>query len=236
MVSEPGERLACDFLGPFPPDDWYIHCMIDCFDDFVELTTHDDCTALSAATSLLTVAGRTGLPREILSDSGPAYISELIREFLEFFETNHRFILPYRPQANLAERCNKEVLRHLRAICFDFRVKENLRPYVPMVQRLCNSSFNRRVGTAPMRIRYGDTITLNRGLLPVWTSHGQVRSYEDYVGQLSQQLDNMVAASQEYQAAERQQYLDRSPPNPHVIPMEIMFWCPTPLQLDLRTR
>ena len=214
QVSEPGERLAIDFLGPFPPDDWYIHVMIDMFDNFLEMTDEPDATARSAAHSLLTVAGRYGMAKDILSDMGPAYISEVIKHLVVFLEAGHKFTVPHRPQANPSERTNQEVLRHLRAICFDFRCKETLRQDLPLVQRIINSAVVRRLGTAPMRIRFGDSITLDRGLINVWKQRDTVESVETYVDQLTQRVENIIAASQRFQSQELARHMSATPADP----------------------
>ena len=59
-----------------------------------------------------------GLPRSIISDRGPVFVSEFWTELMKFLDIDARRSSPYHPQANgQAERTNqtlKQVLRMLR--------------------------------------------------------------------------------------------------------------------------
>jgi transposase InsO family protein len=125
-----------------------------------------DATASSAAKAILQLFARYGLPKEIQTDKGMQYCADVIEQLLAFFEVNHRYTLPYRPQANgLVERPNKEILRHLRAIVMDKRVRKAWSLYLPLVQRIMVYQPHESLGTYPARLLYGDAITPNRGLL-----------------------------------------------------------------------
>lgn len=118
-----------------------------------------------------------------------------------------RFALPYRPQANgIVERTNQEVLNHLRAIVFDLRVLTHWKEYLPMVERIINSSCHSSLGTAPFRFLYGDAVTLDRGLLTARTEH-DVADFDaiptsKYVAKLTAQLEAICVASRLHQAVE----------------------------------
>jgi chromodomain-containing protein len=124
--------------------------------------------------------------------------------------------LAYRPQANgFVERVNKEVLRHLRSIIYDERVLEKWYEYLPMVERIINSSYHSSIGTAPIRMLYGDMITIDRGLLTCWNSEDLVdstsssakdstpsfiKNVNEYIQLLNKQLENICTVSKEHQS------------------------------------
>jgi hypothetical protein len=151
------------------------------------------------------------------TDNGPQFASEMVEELLKFFSIYHRYTLPYRPQANgIVERSNKEVMKHLRAIVLDKRVRETWSTYLPFVQRIMMYSFHRSIGTYPARILYGDSISPNRGLITEWSDEKSTKeiTYSEYVTQLNEQLRNIVRASQIYQREINKKKLERSPENP----------------------
>jgi hypothetical protein len=215
---EPFECVAIDFIGPLPKDDdgnEYISVSIDTFSKVVELMATKDTTALSAAKALLATFGRYCVPLEVQSDGGPSYVNEVIDKFLSFLSVHHRVTLPYRPQANgIVERSNKEVLRHLRSIVFDKRVKNQWSTYLPLIQRILMYSYHSTIGTYPARLLYGDAITPNRGLYTEWETKPQKLDSQDYVTNLNQQLRNIVTASQEFQKQVIAKKFEHSPDDP----------------------
>jgi hypothetical protein len=69
-------------------------------------------------------------------------------------------------EKGIVERANKEVMRHLRAIVFDRRVKDNWSSdYLPLVQRIMNANISTPTGVAPAQLLFGDAVNLERGVL-----------------------------------------------------------------------
>jgi hypothetical protein len=223
LTLESGEVLAIDFIGPLPPDaegNRFIHTSLDEFNCIATLGKCKSTSAEDAAQQLVHVSGRFGLPRIIHSDKGAAYTSKVWSQLLKAFsagqnyETGPRFTPAYHPQANPAERTNQEVMRHLRAIFFDRRVMENWSNSLPLVERIINSSFNRRIGMSPFRMLYGDTMTLNRALIDVFHERREVDNPEVYIQQFTSTLDNIISASREHQSEVLEEYLSKTPDQP----------------------
>lgn len=217
---EPFECVAFDTMGPFEEDvdgNKYIIVGIDLFTRTVELTARKDATAKSAAASILEWTGRYGAPREIQSDNGTQFVNSTIEELLKFIQSTHRLTLPYRPQANgVVERSNREILKHLRAIVFDNRLKSQWSSVLPMVQRIMNSQIHSATGASPIRLLYGDAVTVNRGLLTEWSANTDTTALDtsEYLTVLNQQLQDIVSASQQYQRTVETRRLSKSPVNP----------------------
>lgn len=220
MRYEPFECVAFDTMGPFEEDDdgnKYVVVGIDVFTRTVELSARRDASAKSAASAILEWTGRYGAPREIQSDQGSQFVNETIEELLKFTQSAHRLTLPYRPQANgVVERSNREILKHLRAIVFDRRVKSKWSSVLPLVQRIINSQVHSATGASPMRLLYGDAITINRGFITEWDDQTDIATLDtsEYLTALNQQLSDIVSASQEYQRKVEAKRLSKSPVNP----------------------
>ena len=109
----------------------------------------------------------------------------LIKEFLDLTGTPHNLTLAYSSQENaIIERVNKEINRHLKGLVFDTPSLVHYAKYIPFVQRIINSSVNKRTGASPVSILFADKLDLNRGiltphLLPMWSDR-LYRAYGPY--------------------------------------------------------
>ena len=109
---------------------------------------------------------RFGNPSQILTDNGTQFVNGTIEELLKLCGLEHVKVLAYSKEENsIVERANKEVMRHLRAIVYDFSRNENIRDILPLVQRIINSSKNSSNGASPSEILFGNAIHLDRGIL-----------------------------------------------------------------------
>ena len=213
-------RVAVDTLGPLPRDEnnnTFIIVMIDHFSRFVELEPAPTCTSLDAARALLKLIGRYGIPREILSDQGSQYSAHIIDDLLNIMNIDRRFTLPYDPKANgLVERVNGEVMKHLRAIVITKGVKRNWSTYLPMVQRIINTSIHSALGTSPARVVFGDNAYLDRGLnSPIMKlNEDKLTTYEDYIQGLNKQIKLITESSVKHQREVIGKRLEKSPSNP----------------------
>ena len=157
--------LNIDYISPFP-DKGYILVIIDAFSRWTEMFWCKDATAQSASECLLTQFGRFGLPNMIRSDRGSHFANDLIKECLDLTGTPHNLTLAYSSQENaIVERVNKEVNRHVRGLVFDTPSLEHYAKCIPFVQRIINSSVNRRTNASPASILFGNKLDLNRGIL-----------------------------------------------------------------------
>ena len=161
--------LAVDTIGPLPEDDKgnkYIIAIIDEFSHFLEIFAAPDATAVSAAHALFQRTGRYGIPTTLVSDGGSQFINSIISQFLELIGTDHHITLAYSKQENgIVERINKEILRHLKAIIYEKDILTKWSQYLPMVQRIINSTISTSLNVSPAQIIYGGALNLNRGFI-----------------------------------------------------------------------
>jgi len=65
-----------------------------------------------------------GAPKEIRTDGGSQFSSQLSSDLASLLGYNHLVIVAYHPQANvLVERRNKELLNHLRSLVYEKRIR-----------------------------------------------------------------------------------------------------------------
>ena len=216
-VRAPMDRLNIDTIGPLPPDEHgntYIIVIIDVFSRFVELYAAPDATALSAAKAVIKWIGRYGNPGEILTDNGTQYTADIISQLCDLIRVEHLTILPYSHEENaIVERANKEVNRHLRAIVFDKKVKKEWSIFLPLVQRIMNSSVSASTGVTPASIIFSNAVDLDKGLLP--DAAKRAAEYEEgkplneYLCKLLKNQAHIIALAQSTQYTINQEHMRR---------------------------
>ncbi|KAG9395272.1 Chromo (CHRromatin Organization MOdifier) domain [Carpediemonas membranifera] len=182
IAPHPMHTWAIDFLGPLPEGDHgarYVLVMIDCFSRFVELYATPNCTAESAADSIIALAGRYGCPVHLRSDQGSHFTAKLTKQLTEALHVDNDFVLPYHHQFNgIIERANGEVNRHLRAAVAELRDRRLWYRALPLVQHILNSSHHGADGFVPAEIMFGSRADTNRVLLsPPQEGVGELHTY-----------------------------------------------------------
>ena len=128
----------------------------------------------------------------IRSDRGSHFANEMIKEFLNLCGTPHNFTLAYSKQENaIVERVNKEVNRHQRGLIVDKQTLEGYTKSIPFVQRIINSSVNKRTGVCPAHLLFGNKLDLNRGVLTPHLSVG-TQSRATYISDLISVQDKVL--------------------------------------------
>jgi transposase InsO family protein len=186
----PMYAINVDTMGPFMESSQgftNIIVIVDCFTRFVELYPSIGATGLEAAHALLHHFGRYGSPSIIKSDNGPQFVNELIEEFMRAVGTDHELSLAYSSEENgIVERANKEVLRHLKMMIFNENSKEKWSEYLPLVQRILNSTTHSSTGISPAEALFGNNIKLEHGifLLPESIDRPKETRMSEWVGEM----------------------------------------------------
>jgi len=166
---QPMQQLAMDFIEGLPETGKGMNTIlviIDSFSRFVELYPCEGTGAKAVFAALLQHTGRYGIPDEILTDNGPAFISELFEILCQKLGTDHIKITPYSHEENgIVERANKEVTRFLADLITDDNVVTDWPLLIPLVQRIMNAAVHNTLGVAPAQIVFGNQIDLDRNLI-----------------------------------------------------------------------
>ncbi|UYV83583.1 hypothetical protein LAZ67_23001537 [Cordylochernes scorpioides] len=129
--SFPFQKIGMDLLGRFPLSDkgnrWIIVCT-DYLTKYAIAKALPSGTAAEIATFILEeVILKHGAPREIITDRGRAFMSQMVKEVTSRCKISHLFTTAYHPQTNgLTERLNKTL-------------GDMLSMYVDAEQRDCDS-------------------------------------------------------------------------------------------------
>ena len=107
LPSHPWERVASDLFEL--KDSTYL-LTVDYYSRFAEVQKLNSTTSSSVITHLKSIFARFGIPAEMVSDNGPQFSSQEMKEFSESYGFRHIKTSPHYPQANgLAERTVKTV-------------------------------------------------------------------------------------------------------------------------------
>jgi Integrase zinc binding domain/Integrase core domain len=124
---KPLASLSIDTLGPLPEDEHgnsYVIVIVDNFSKFIGLYPARRTTSEEFVRALLQWVGVFGIPEEIRTDGGSQFNSKLATDFKSLLKYEHLVVFAYRPQANgIAERRMTEVMKHIRALVYENRIK-----------------------------------------------------------------------------------------------------------------
>jgi transposase InsO family protein len=122
-------------------------------------------TAECAVDALIEHFGIFGCPAQLVSDNGSQYVNNLIKEFTKLIGTEHVNTMAYSKEENaMIERSNKETMRHLKNLIFEYKDTTKWNRYSKMVQRIFNSTIHESIGVSPAQLLFGNAIDLDRGL------------------------------------------------------------------------
>ena len=125
VIAEQFSRIAIDIVGPLPvrrdTGSRFILTIVDHFTHFPEAVPSVTHETADVAKALVSVFSHFDFAREILSDCGSEFMSQLTKVFLEEFGIKHIRTSPYHPATNgFCERFNGTLKSMLRAVAEDF--------------------------------------------------------------------------------------------------------------------
>jgi transposase InsO family protein len=123
LVGQPFDRVAVDFIGPIVPMSGKGHCYILVLVDFAtrypEALPLKRIDAETVSESLWTIWTRVGIPREMLTDRGSQFTSEIM-DVLQLLGVCGLTTTPYHAQANgLVEHFNATLKTILKRLCIE---------------------------------------------------------------------------------------------------------------------
>lgn len=110
IPDRPWDRLHIDLAGPFDGKYWLI--VVDALSKWPEVEAIRTTTSDVIIKKLRGLFARYGIPKNIVTDNGPQFISRHFRNFCIQNSINHIKVTPYHPKSNgLAERFIKTFKR-----------------------------------------------------------------------------------------------------------------------------
>ena len=158
IISVPFSKVAIDIVGPLSPPSSeghrYILTLIDFATGFPEGIPLKEITSISVAEALVQIFSRVGIPREILSDNGRQFTSQLMGELHKLLGVKPLFASPYHPMGNgRIERLHSTLKACLRKLCAE-KPRDWHRYLIPTLFSIREMPSD-RTGFSPFELLYG---------------------------------------------------------------------------------
>ncbi|XP_037781090.1 uncharacterized protein LOC119577581 [Penaeus monodon] len=218
VISEPFSRVAIDIVGPISPPSSrghkYMLTLIDMATRFPEAVPLRNIDSVTVAEALLTIFARVGIPKEILSDRGTQFKSDLMAEINRLLSVKALYTSPYHACCNgTVERFHAVLKAMLKKLCSE-------RPhdwdrYIPSVLFAYREIPHDTLKFSPFELLYGRKV---RGPLSIlhnlWTKDidGEVKSTYQYVLDLRSRLEQsaqLASAHADVNSRMYKTYFDR---------------------------
>ena len=192
-------------MGPLSPPSIeghrFILTLVDYATSFPEAIPLKSTTSIDIAEALMSIFSRIGIPREILSDRGPQFTSELMGEVYRLVGVKPLFTTPYHPSCNgRIERQHSILKSILRKLC-SLKPKDWNR-YLPSALFAMREIPSDTLGFSPFELVYGRQV---RGPLAVlhelWANPSlseEVKTSYQFIFELRNKLEETaeIASSQ----------------------------------------
>jgi hypothetical protein len=202
----PFELITADSTGPLPPTanrNRYILVVVDHFTKFVQAYALRDQTAPTFAECLVNYFFTFGLPTSILTDQGPSFQSNLLREIYIQLDINQLRTTPYHPETDgQTERMNQTIKQMIRTTVEDHQEDWDL--HLNRLVFVINSSVNRATKHTPFELLFGRPPRIPIDLLSPSTLDFEFDT-ESYAVYLKNKLLSLFQAVKEHHDS----YVDR---------------------------
>lgn len=186
VANFPFEKIYVDFVGEINPNSQENHkhvMTISCdLTKFALCIPTFDCTAITAARTIVeNVCLVYNIPKIIVSDNGPAFISETFMQMLKLLGISHVKITPSHAQSNAVERYHRTLGQYVRAYT------EGNRDYwhkcIPFFVSSYNNTVHSATGYSPHSLVFGFDVEIPTNIKNSRPNY----NYESYTQELQWQ-------------------------------------------------
>ncbi|XP_040065085.1 uncharacterized protein LOC120838976 [Ixodes scapularis] len=226
LIETPFQRVAIDIVGPISPTtkrgNKYILTMVNYATRYPDAVALPNISTERVAEALVEMFTRTGVPREVLSDRGSNFTSDVIKEVGRLLSMRQLFTTPYHPMGNgLVEKFNGTLKTMLKRMCQEKPADWDryLAPLLFAYREVPQAS----LGFSPFELLYGRNV---RGPLSVlkelWTNEAleeETKTTYEYVFELRNKLEDTckIAHEELERASERyRRCFDRKARHRHI--------------------
>lgn len=165
VTVRPFQRLYCDFLGPYPCSkrkNTQLLIILDHFTKFVFLYPMRAATSTNTIDILQNQIFYTfGVPQFLHSDNGRQFISKEMKEFLDLHGITHIKTGLYSPQANAAERVNREIVSKIRYMLKEEKDHTNWDKCIPKILAVLRGDHHSAIECSPYYAVFGQNMCLH---------------------------------------------------------------------------
>lgn len=197
VANAPFEKIYTDFVGEIKPNSHEGHkyvMTISCdLSKYIIAVPVYDCTAQTAARTIVeNVCLVFNIPKIMVSDNGPAFVSETFQEMAKLLEIQHVKTAPYHPQSNGSiERYHRTMGQYLRS--FIGHQQDDWHRLMPFFMFSYNNTVNTTTGFSPHELIFGFDIEIPRTIGKSRPSY----NYDSYKHELQCHLKNAQKRAKE---------------------------------------
>lgn len=188
VAKTPFEKIYIDFVGEISPNssDGHKYIMtISCdLTKYVIMTPTFDSTALTAAKTIVEeVCLVFNFPKIIVSDNGPAFVSEIFKQMAKLLNIKHIKTAPYHPQSNGGiERYHRTLGQYIRS--YTEKHPMTWHRFLPYFTFSYNTTVHSTTGFAPHTLVFGFDLEI-----PISVRNSRPNyNYDSYHNELLTQL------------------------------------------------
>lgn len=223
-IELPFQRVAIDVIGPISPSsrkgNRYVLTLVDMATRYPDAVALKTITTVEIAEALLEMFARYGVPKEILSDRGSNFTSDLMREINRLMSIQQLLTTPYHPMCNgLVERFNGTIKHMVKKMCQERPADWDR--YLPALLFAYREVPQSSLGFSPFEMLYGRTVRGPLAILhEIWTNQeleAELKTTYAYVLELRERLeetckmahDNLEKAREKYKKFYDRKAVDR---------------------------
>lgn len=212
------KRVGVDTLTVTPPNQWgnqYINVVVVHATKLVGLYPSQNKGSREIALALFQFFSTYGVFEELISDPGSDLPSEVVKHLTDWYGIRHVFSLVDRHESNGVEGTNKSILRHLRAIVSDERLKDRWSDpsVLNFVQYVLNSQVSYEPGTVPFHAHFGTEDSTYFKLPEPVT---EASNTQEFIRLLDENLRVIWELSKKHQTEVRNKRANDRDPNPEL--------------------
>ncbi|XP_030839572.1 uncharacterized protein LOC115923285 [Strongylocentrotus purpuratus] len=239
LIDEPFHRVAVDIVGPIAPMTSrgcrYILTLMDYATRYPEAVPLKNIDTVSVAEALFSIFTRVGFPREMLTDRGTQFVSDVMQEVNRLMSVRHLTTTPYHPACNgLVEKFNGTLKQMLKKMAEERPTDWDR--YIDALLFAYREAPHDSTGFSPFELLYGREV---RGPLMIlrelWandeSTDAETKTTYQYVMDLREKLENTVQLVKEQltksQSAYRAQYNKKAKARSFKVGDEVLLLFPT---------
>ena len=204
LIDKPFSRIAVDIVGPILPasnrGNRYILTVVDYCTRYPEAVALKSIDTETVAEALVDIFSRTGVPKEMLSDRGTQFTSELMVEVCRLLSVKQLMTTAYHPQCNgLVEKFNSTLKGMLKRLAAD-RPKDWDR-YLNAALFAYREVPQESLGFSPFELLYARPVRGPMTILrELWTediADEEVKTTYQYVVDLREKMERVIDVAHE---------------------------------------
>ena len=158
VIDNPFSRVAVDIVGPISPPtnngNRFILTVVDYATRYPEAKALKKIDSETVAEALVEIYSRIGIPREVLTDQGKQFTSDLMKEAGRLLSIKQLTTTLYHPSCNgLVERFNGTLKSMLRKLSEEKPTQWDR--YIPSLLFAYRDSIQESTGCSPFQLLYG---------------------------------------------------------------------------------